>query len=254
MRNLRFRIAYNGAGYHGWQVQQNAITVQKIVQDRVERLFGRRLDVVGCSRTDTGVHAREFYFHMLTDSAIPCRNIVLAMNSTLPDDVAVLNCDEVPLSFHARYSCIGKEYVYQIWNATHHNPFLRQMAYHYPYPLNEERIAAALPYFLGRHDFTSFCSIRSDVEDKNRTITKAEFRREGNMALFTFRGNGFLYNMVRIMVGTLLFVSEGKILPEKVEWIIQEKNRELAGKTAPARGLYLNRVFYEEGEFDGRKS
>lgn len=244
MRNLLFEISYNGSRYHGWQVQQNAITVQQVVQDSIERLFQKRLDISGCSRTDTGVHANQYFFHMKTESKIPCNNIQRAMNTSLPDDIVVLGCSQAPLDFHARYSCTGKEYVYQIWNAEYGNPFLQDMVYHYRYPLRIERIQQAMQYLLGTHDFSAFCALHTDVEDKTRTIFDARVEQEGNLIKLVFRGDGFLYNMVRIMVGTLLFVSEGKIQPEQIPEIIQKKDRSLAGKTAPARGLYLNRIFY----------
>ena len=244
MRNLLFEISYNGSHYHGWQVQQNAISVQQVVQDSIEKLFRERLDISGCSRTDTGVHANQYFFHMKTESTIPCSNIQRAMNTSLPDDIVVLNCSEVPLDFHARYSCTGKEYVYQIWNAEYGNPFMRDMVYHYRYPLQIDRIQQAMRYLLGTHDFSSFCALHTDVEDKTRTIFDARVEQEGNLIKLVFRGDGFLYNMVRIMVGTLLFVSEGKIQPEQIPEIIQKKDRNSAGKTAPARGLYLNRIFY----------
>lgn len=244
MRNLLFEISYNGSRYHGWQVQQNAITVQQVVQDSIERLFQERLDISGCSRTDTGVHANQYFFHMKTESKIPCNNIQRAMNTSLPDDIVVLGCSEAPLDFHARYSCTGKEYVYQIWNAEYGNPFLQDMVYHYRYPLRIDRIQQAMQYLLGTYDFSSFCALHTDVEDKTRTIFDARVEQEGNLIKLFFRGDGFLYNMVRIMVGTLLFVSEGKIQPEQIPEIIQKKDRSLAGKTAPARGLYLNRIFY----------
>ena len=181
---------------------------------------------------------------MKTESKIPCNNIQRAMNTSLPDDIVVLGCSEAPLDFHARYSCTGKEYVYQIWNAEYGNPFLQDMVYHYRYPLRIERIQQAMQYLLGTHDFSAFCALHTDVEDKTRTIFDARVEQEGNLIKLVFRGDGFLYNMVRIMVGTLLFVSEGKIQPEQIPEIIQKKDRSLAGKTAPARGLYLNRIFY----------
>ena len=244
MRNLLFDIAFIGTHYHGWQVQTNAVTVQQTVQDAVERLFGKRLDVVGCSRTDAGVHAKQFTFNLYTEKKYPCDRIRAAMNRLLPSDISVKEVTEVPLDFHARYHCAGKEYVYQLWTAPYPNPFVQDTAYHYPYPLRWEWIEPAMHCFLGTHDFTSMSSIRSDVEDKTRTMTRVEGKVDGHLVCFYVQGDGFLYNMVRIMVGTLLFVSQGKIHPEDVATILAAKDRSLAGKTAPAHGLCLNRVFY----------
>lgn len=244
MRNLLIEITYNGSHYHGWQVQDNALTVQERMQDSVEKLFGSRLDISGCSRTDSGVHANQYYFHMLTESHIPCVNIKGALSTNLPDDIAVISCREVPLDFHARYSCTGKEYCYKIWNADYRSPFLTGLAYNYRYNLDCDKLDKASKHFLGTHDFSSFCSIKSDIKNKIRTISYAGVRKEGSMVVITFRGDGFLYNMARIMTGTLIFVAEGKIKAEDIPGIIKSKNRGNAGKTAPASGLYLNRVFY----------
>lgn len=244
MRNLLVKIAYNGAQYHGWQVQNNALTVQQVVQDAVEQLFGRREDVTGCSRTDTGVHANEYFFNMRTDRAIPCRNVVRGMNTMLPDDVAVLACTEVPEEFHARYSCTGKEYIYKIWNAESRNPFLHRLCLRYPFALDVGLLNGAAACFLGTHDFSAFCSAGSDVEDRVRTLYGAHVSREGELVALTVRGDGFLYNMVRILVGTLLSVQEGKIDPGELPAILSSRDRSRAGRTAPPQGLYLNRVFY----------
>lgn len=245
MRNLLVKIAYNGAAYHGWQVQKNALTVQEVVQDAVEKLFGRREDVVGCSRTDTGVHANEYFFNMHTEKDIPCRSVMRGMNTLLPDDVAVLGCTEVEEDFHARYCCIGKEYIYKIWNAESRNPFLHRQCLRYPFPLDIQLLNRAMERFLGTHDFSAFCSAGSDVEDRVRTITQAHASREGDLVTLTVRGDGFLYNMVRILVGTLIEVQEGKLSPDDIPSVIASRDRSRAGKTAPPCGLFLNRVFYQ---------
>lgn len=245
MRNLLVKIAYNGAAYHGWQVQKNALTVQEVVQDAVEKLFGRREDVVGCSRTDTGVHANEYFFNMHTEKGIPCRSVMRGMNTLLPDDVAVLGCTEVEEDFHARYCCTGKEYIYKIWNAESRNPFLHRQCLRYPFPLDIHHLNRAMERFLGTHDFSAFCSAGSDVEDRVRTITQAHASREGDLVTLTVRGDGFLYNMVRILVGTLIEVQEGKLSPDDIPSVIASRDRSRAGKTAPPCGLFLNRVFYQ---------
>jgi tRNA pseudouridine(38-40) synthase len=157
MRNLLLVIRYDGARYHGWQVQQNAVTVQQVFQDALERILGERPDVKGCSRTDAFVHALEFCVSFRTERGIPCGRLVGALNHFLPEDIAVLSCREVPVEFHARYSCTGKEYQYLIWNRKERDPFLRGRALHYWYPLDLGRLNRAAAFFLGAHDFTSFC-------------------------------------------------------------------------------------------------
>ena len=246
MRNLLFRITYDGTNYHGWQIQQNAPTVQEAFQRALEKATGRREDLKACSRTDTGVHAREFCVSLRTESQIPAGRLAAALNHWLPEDIAVKSCQEAPENFHARYSCKGKEYCYEIWNAPVREPFLRGRALHYWYPIDEKRLDAAARHYLGAHDFTSFCTLdRRDKGDLTRTVTTARVERRGDLVVFTVAADGFLYNMVRIMVGTLLRVQEGKLQPEDIPGIIQARDRAAAGPTAPACGLYLNRVFYE---------
>ena len=246
MRNLLLTIAYDGAAYHGWQVQENARTVQQAFQEAAGRVLGVCPSLKGCSRTDTGVHARQFCLSMKTEHAIPCGRLVDALNHFLPADIAVLSCREVPEEFHARYSCRGKEYEYCIWNARVRSPFLRARAYHYYYPLQVEAMNEAAGHFLGSHDFSAFCRADSrERENMVRTITASTWRREGDMVIYRVAADGFLYNMVRILVGTMLYVSQGKIRAEEIPAILQSGDRSKAGPTAPAQGLYLNRVFYD---------
>ena len=220
------------------------------MQDAVERVLHVREAITGCSRTDAGVHANSFYFHMKTQKRIPCENLIKALNCALPGDIAVLSCKEVPLDFHARYSCKGKEYVYKLWNAPVKNPFLEHLAVFYPYPIDAEMLDQAAKAFVGTHDFKAFCAAGSKKGlDTTRTVYDFSVRREGNLVLFTVRGDGFLYNMVRIMVGTLLKIQEGKIPADGIPLILTKKDRSLAGNTAKPEGLYLNRVFYDESIF-----
>ena len=247
MRNILFNISYDGSAYHGWQVQNNAISVQEVFQQAMLQVVGCVPDVKACSRTDTGVHARQFCISAKIERNIPCEWLTPAMNHFLPPDVAVLSCREVPMDFHARYSCRGKEYVYQIWNAPVRDPFLYGYALHYWYPMDLEKLNRAAAHYLGTHDFTSFCTIDArDAGNMVRTVTKAEVSREGDMVRFTVAANGFLYHMVRIMAGTLLRVAQGKFEPEQIPQILEQRNRHIAGPTAPPGGLYLNRVFYDE--------
>ena len=248
MRNLLLTIRYDGADYHGWQVQKNAVTVQEVFQNAVENVFGARLPVKGCSRTDSCVHANCYFVSFQTELSIACDGVVRALNTVLPKDIAVLDCREVPLDFHPRYCCREKEYVYKLYNGAIRDPFLLRYAYQYRYPIRLERMQQGAKAFLGTHDFRGFCSARSDVEDTVRTITAFTVERQGDMVLFKVSADGFLYNMVRILVGTLLFVSEGKIDPADLPASIESGERIRAGKTAPPQGLYLNRVEYDPAD------
>jgi len=246
MRNLLLKIAYDGAHYHGWQIQQNAVSVQQVFQEALFRLLGGQTDIKACSRTDTGVHAREFCISFHTKCEIPENRFPFALNRFLPADIAVLSCSEQKPDFHARYSCRGKQYCYEIWNTQIRNPFLDGRALHYWHPLDAALLDGAAKSYLGAHDFTSFCTLdQRKIGDMTRTVTEAAVRREGDKVLFTVAADGFLYNMVRIMVGTLLRVQQGKIPSDGIAAVIAACDRNAAGPTAPACGLYLNRVYYE---------
>ena len=244
-RNLLIKLSYDGAHYHGWQIQENAVTVQQVFQEALYKITGRQEDIKACSRTDTGVHAREFCVSVKTESPIAPERLQAALNHYLPQDMAVRSCETMPLDFHARYSCRGKEYVYQIWNHPVRDPFLKDRALHYWYPIDEALLNRAAAHYLGAHEFSSFCTLdKREKGDLTRTVTTARVDRRGDLVTFTVAADGFLYNMVRIMVGTLLRVQQGKFSPEDIPGIIAAKDRKAAGPTAPACGLYLNRVFY----------
>ncbi len=245
MGNLLIRLTYDGSNYHGWQIQENALTVQEVFQQALQKVTGLTEDLKACSRTDTGVHARDFCVSVQTQSRIPPQRLAAALNHYLPEDIAVKSCQEAPGDFHARYSCKGKEYCYEIWNHPVREPFLRGRALHYWYPIDEKLLDAAAKGYIGRHDFTSFCTLdKREKGDLTRTVTQAKVERQGDLVLFTVAADGFLYNMVRIMTGTLLRVQQGKLGPEDIPQILAAKDRKAAGPTAPAWGLYLNRVFY----------
>lgn len=244
MRNLLFTISYCGTNYHGWQVQNNAVTVQQTVQDAVEKILQKRENIVGCSRTDAGVHANMYCFNMKTDSVIPCEKLVSAFNAMLPDDISVKDCVEVNDNFHARYDCKEKEYKYLILNSNIRNPFYSGRALLYPFKLDELFLNEQAKQFIGKYDFSSFCNAGSSVEDTVRNVKNASVVRNGDFIEFTVSADGFLYNMVRIMVGTLLDISSGKIPENTIREIIFSKDRNMAGSTAPACGLYLNKVVY----------
>lgn len=255
MRNLLFTIAYDGANYHGWQIQENAPAVQAAFQQALYTVLSETVEIKACSRTDTGVHARAFCISVKTNSQIPVLRMPLALNRHLPPDIGVLSCKEMPLDFHARYSCKGKEYQYEIWNSRLRDPFLNNRAVHYWQKLDESLLDKAAKHYIGTHDFTSFCTLDSrEPGDMHRTVFDAGVARQGEKVIFTVSADGFLYNMVRIMAGTLLRVQQGKYLVEDIPKIIAAKNRKHAGPTAPACGLYLNRVFYSEETVNGESA
>lgn len=244
MKKLAITIQYDGTDYHGWQVQKNSVTVQQTFQDAVEKVFGARLDVVGCSRTDAGVHANMYVLTLCTDMNITDEGVIMALNSNLPQDIAVIDCRECSADFHPRYSCKSKEYVYKIYNGRRKNPFLAKYALYYRRPIDAEYLNEQAQAFVGKYDYRAFCSVKTDVEDTVREVKAASVWREGDMVYFKVEADGFLYNMVRIMVGTLLFVSEGKIKSGELKDIILSKDRRRAGKTALPHGLYLNKINY----------
>ena len=244
MRRLLVTIRYDGSSYHGYQVQSNALTVQEVFQNAVQKVFGKRLDVKGCSRTDSGVHANMYCISFDTDMNISNESVVLALNTYLPEDIAAYDCREVDMDFHPRYNCKSKEYLYKIYNGKYRNPFYAKYALWYRWNIDAEYLNSEARAFVGKYDYSGFCSIKSDVEDTVREIYSCKVWREGDFVYFKVCGDGFLYNMVRIMVGTLLFVSEGKIKSGELKNIILSKDRKKAGKTAPPQGLYLNNVSY----------
>ncbi|MBQ8210875.1 MAG: tRNA pseudouridine(38-40) synthase TruA [Clostridia bacterium] len=244
MRNLKLKLMYNGKAYHGWQVQANADTVQGRLESAVEAVFGEHLTVYGCSRTDAGVHANEYFCNFRTEKSISCESVVKALNANLPDDIAVFACEEVREDFHSRFDCKSKRYVYKIWNSQIKNPFLTHTACHYKYRLDENLLNEAAQSFIGTYDFKAFCSAGSSVTDTVRTVKAASVVRQGDTVIFSVEADGFLYNMVRIMVGTLINVNEGKIDKNDIQYIIRSADRANAGVTAPAQGLFLDKVFY----------
>ena len=250
---LLIHLSYLGTHYCGYQVQANGDSIQGRLNEAAEALFGYPCDIVGCSRTDSGVHANHFCASvtkhgesdLLTD--IPIDRIPQAFSAHLPDDIRVFDAEWVASDFHARYGVVEKEYLYRIYNHRVMNPFEIDRAYHFPKEIDAaafERMQTAAQSFLGTHDFSAFMAQGSKVTDTVRTVTKSEFSREENLILYRIAANGFLYNMVRIIVGTLLDVALGKIEPNEIPRIIKSLDRKQAGSTAPACGLYLNRVVY----------
>ena len=238
-------LQYIGTNYHGWQVQPGVVTVQQCIQDAIERVTGVRSPLTGCSRTDAGVHAEMFCCTTTTSSQIPCEKLVAALNAWLPCDIAVVDCCPVTEEFHPRYDARGKQYQYRIWNRPARNPFLEGRALHVKRPLDVEKMQRAANDFLGKHDFSAFCAVGSDVEDRVRTVSRSTVTARDGMVTFTVTADGFLYNMVRIMVGTLLDIESGKREEGCIPVALATGAREAAGHTAPACGLYLTCVYYE---------
>lgn len=243
---IAITLRYDGSAFHGWQVQKNSISVQQSLQDAIEKVVGFRPDISGCSRTDSGVHAMMYVCHMQADGInIPMEKLPRAINAHLNPAASVYDAKLMPNDFHARYSCKGKEYVYKIWNSPYRNPFLEKWSFFVPVKLDIERASFCCEELCGTHDFTAFMSQGSKITDDTiRTVTNFSVDRNDELITITVSADGFLYNMVRIMTGTYIDCALGRLQKGDITKIINERNRSNAGDTAPAHGLYLNRVFY----------
>ena len=253
---LLLKTAFDGRGFHGFQTQPLHRTVQGTLTKVLSELMGERVDVTGCSRTDAGVHANGFVVSVAPHDGdkdgdwlkIPPEKFHRAANNVLPGDISILGAFPVyDGDFHARYSVVKKEYVYRIDDSVSPSPFLRGRAFHAPHPITDEalsRMAEAASYFAGPHDFTSFMASGSKITDARREVYSASVGRRDGLVEFKVSANGFLYNMVRIMAGTLLDAAEGRILPSDVGDIIAARDRSRAGATLPPDGLYLHDVTY----------
>jgi len=254
MRNLKLIVSYNGTAYHGFQRQSGLLTVQEVIESALTKLLKTETPVIGCGRTDAGVHARGYCLNFRTDVNIPERGLVKGLNALLPSDIAALRCKEAGADFHARYSAKSKEYHYLIDNSRIRDVFALNMTYFYPRALNIRLMEQAARLFVGTYDFSAYCTAESleTVKSKKRGATREIFDfsvwRDGNKVLFIVKGDGFLHNMVRIMAGTLIAVSERKISLDGVKASLDGGTREMAGQTLPPQGLYLDKVVYEEEE------
>lgn len=237
-------ISYLGTRYCGWQVQPNGITVQEVLQNALEKLLKHRPDVTGCSRTDSGVHAKSFYCHFDTDNPIPNDGVVLGLNTLLPDDVSAISCIDVLTDFHARYNSTGKTYCYRFFCSKIRDPFLVGRALMIKNPIDLKKAERYCSLMIGKHNFAAFSSIHRTVEDTVRTVQNAKVIKTNIGFDFYVTADGFLYNMVRIMVGALLDYSAGKITDEDIFKAFETGDRKLLGATAPPVGLYLEKVYY----------
>lgn len=248
--NILLTIAFNGSAYHGFQVQQNALSVCTVLQDAMQKIFGCRPDVKGCSRTDSGVHALEYCVNFWHQTDIPPQKLPLALNRWLPVDVRVKSARIVPDSFHARYSAEGKEYRYVFLNTHVDDPLAPGLYHRVPAPIDAEKMHEAGRVLVGKHDFAAFMSAGSDIEDTVRTVQRLAVWRQDERVCMDIAADGFLYNMVRIVAGTLLKVGSGKWPPGQVLKVLESKNRAMAGETMPAKGLFLTKVFYPPSAFE----
>ena len=244
MKRVLLNICFDGTDYHGWQIQPNAVTVQQVLQESLLKLLGKNIVVTSCSRTDAGVHAKEFYCHLDCDEGIPNSAFLKGLNAILPNDISVKDCKTVENDFHARYSAKGKTYVYNIYNSDIKDAFMSRYSWQIGRPLNIDKMNEFCKAIVGTYDFYAFSSSGRTVEDTVRTISECYVEKSGDTVSLRVTANGFLYNMVRIIVGTAVSVSDGKISVSDIPDIIAEKDRGSLGITAPPNGLFLEKVYY----------
>ncbi len=245
-RNIALKLMYVGTAYHGWQVQKNAVSVAETLEKAISLTVQEPTKCYGVGRTDAGVHAEVYIANFHTNSAIPCDKIPLALNTRLPKDIVVTKATEVPEEFHAIGSCIKKEYSYRIYNSHIGNAFYVNRAWFYPKYLEIPSMEQAAAAFVGTHDFSAVRSTGTQTKTAVRTVHYFQVSRQGELIECKVCADGFLYNMVRAMVGTLIYVAEGKLSPEEIPQILASKDRTLAGPTAPPEGLYMTKLWYDE--------
>ena len=250
MRNIALKLAYNGTAYHGWQVQKNAASVCETLQKAISKVCGGPVHLTGCGRTDAGVHAERYVANFRTDSRIPLDRLPYAINTHTPEDIAVREAVEVPEGFNAIGSCRRKEYTYRIYNSRFKDPFYVDRAYFYPKRLDEGLLDRAAQMFVGTHDFRAVRSVGTETKTTVRTVYWCGVTRRGDLLELKVCADGFLYNMVRAITGTVLYAAEGKFAPEDIPAILESGDRTLAGPTVPPGGLYLTRIWYEDGRLD----
>ena len=241
----KLTIAYDGTNYHGWQRQKNGITVQEVLENVLCDVFGKEITVTGCSRTDAGVHAKIYVCSFIGESTIPPDKMPFVLNTMLPPDIRAYECETVHDGFNARFETVTKAYEYKIVNRSFQDPLLRNFAWHYPVSLDVKKMKKAAEIIKGKHDFASFCAAGSSVKTTVRNLTELSVRKDGDIITVRAAADGFLYNMVRIIVGTLVYVGNGKLNEDDIKELIEKKDRRLMGITAPPQGLALVEVNYE---------
>lgn len=246
MRNIALKLMYNGTAYHGWQVQKNAVTVCGTLEKAIADICGGPVHLTGCGRTDAGVHAEHYIANFRTESRIPVDRLPFAVNTHTPEDIAVKEAFEVAEDFNAIGSCIKKEYTYRIYNSRLGNPFYVDRAWFYPKHLDETVMQRAASQFVGTHDFRAVRSVGTETRTTVRTVHYFDVSRAGDLIECKVCANGFLYNMVRAMAGTIVYAAEGKLSPEDIPAILASGNRTLAGPTVPPGGLYMTNLWYDE--------
>ena len=244
MRNIKLTIEYDGTSYGGWQKQKNNRTIQQCIEEAIKLLTGEDVELIGSSRTDAGVHAKGMVANFITNSQIPADKFREAINTKLPDDIGIIKSEEVDRNFHSRYDSKGKTYCYTLVNRYEKVCIGRNYVYQVRDELNYNLMKEAAKYFLGKHDFKAFKTNGSSVKTSVRTINGLELELKGEVIKIFVSADGFLYNMVRIIVGTLIEVGKGKIKPEDIESIIKNGDRSKAGPCVPPNGLVLEKVFY----------
>ncbi|MDP4118876.1 MAG: tRNA pseudouridine(38-40) synthase TruA [Bacillota bacterium] len=246
MRNIKLTLMYDGTNYHGWQRQQNVITVQQCVEEALERIFQEpRVIVYGCSRTDAGVHARAYVCSFFTNSKMPAKKIPFALNTCLPRDIRAVGACDVDMDFHAQYRAKSKIYSYTVINAPHGNAFLYNRAWHYPQKIDMEKVKYAASFLVGRHDFRTFMAVDGCQKIYVKNMYSLDVHKDENIITFTLHADGYLYNMVRIICGTLVFMGSGTLNYLDMPDILASLDRRRAGMTAPPQGLILEKVFYD---------
>ncbi len=242
--NIRLDLQYDGTNYHGWQIQPRDITVQSVLMRAVAEVTSRRANIIGCGRTDAKVHALHYVCNFDIDTTVPIERMPHALNAHLPDDIVIRSASIVPDDFRANQSAVKKTYLYRILNTEMPDAFLRNYAWHFKYPLDFEKMRAGAKAFLGEHDFIGFAAAGFTVKTTVRTIYSLDLRKNGNMIEMEICGNGFLYNMVRIIAGTLAYMGNGRIDYRDADAVVASRDRNRAGITAPPQGLFLKEVFY----------
>ncbi|MDR2360619.1 MAG: tRNA pseudouridine(38-40) synthase TruA [Oscillospiraceae bacterium] len=243
-RNIALILRYDGTRFHGWQRQRNAVTVQGTLENAIAEVTGEAVSVIGCGRTDAGVHAEYYVANFRSSCAIPADRLPFALNSRLPDDISVQRAREVPWNFHAVFDCEQKEYTYRIHSAAVRDPLLNNRSWWYPHTLDTGAMIRGSAEFIGTHDFSAMRTVGTNVKSTVRTIFSFDIFKNCDIINLRVVADGFLYNMVRAMVGTLVYVGIGKIQPTEIAEILKSEKRSLAGPTAPPQGLYMTNAVY----------